>query len=105
MEKEKYKMPSEKELKAIRRKLSRVRGSYILPPNASAVDRTKYELCKRVLLYMHRKGLSQRQLAKLMGVPETRVSEIVHYRISKFTLDRLVEYYERIEPKAALKVA
>ena len=99
------KFPSEKKLALMRRKLAKVKGSYVLPPEADAIDRAKYEICRQIPIYMHKKGLTQRQLAKQMGVPETRVSEIVHYRIWKFTLDRLLGYFERVNPKVVLKVA
>src|SRR5689334_5965261 len=105
MAKSKFKFPSEKNLKAARKKLEASKGTYLLPPDAAAVDRAKYDLCRKILIYMHTKGLSQRQLANAMGIPETRVSEIVHYRIWKFTIDRLLEYYERVNPKVDFNVA
>ncbi len=101
----KHSFPSESELKRMRRKLSRGRASYVLPPDASSVEKAKYEICKQVLLYMHANGLTQRELATRMGIPETRVSEVVHYRIWKFTLDRLLGYLEKLNPKVVLKVA
>ena len=69
------------------------------------MDRTKYDLCKRLLVYMREKHLNQRQLAKRLGVVESRVSEVLHYRIKKITLDRLVKYHEILDPKFSLKVA
>lgn len=101
----KRKFPRKSELNRLEEKIFKTKGSYILPPDASAVEKTKYEICKHILIFMHSKGLTQRQLAKKMGVPETRVSEIVHYRISKFTLDKLVSYYEELNPKVSLRVS
>lgn len=98
-------MPNRKTLKAMEKKLSRVPGTFLLPPGADAVDRTKYEICRQIVLYMHAKGLTQRQLAKKIGIPETRVSEIVHYRIQKFTVDRLLTYLEAVNPKVTVRVA
>ena len=103
MKKKTKKFPIAKELDKMEKVLSKTGGSYILPPDAGAVEKTKYEVCKHILVFMHKKGLTQRQLAKKMGIPETRVSEIVHYKIGKFTLDKLVSYYEKINPKASLK--
>ena len=97
--------PSEEELRSVRRKLARAKGSYSLPPDANALDKAKYKMCERFLVYMREADLSQRQLAIKIGVPETRVSEIVHYRIWKFTLDRLIGYYEKLDPKLTLKFA
>lgn len=100
----KTRYPSAKELKTMSEKLALVKGSYILPSNAGAVDKAKYDVCKHILVYMHREDLSQRQLAEKIGVPETRISEVVHYRINKFTLDRLIEYYEKLNPKVSVEV-
>ena len=105
MAKVKNEFPSDAELRRMRTKLSRGRASFVLPPDASSVDRAKYEVCRQILLYMHAKGLSQRELANKMGIPETRVSEVVHYHIRKFTLDRLLGYLEKLNPNLSVKVA
>jgi predicted XRE-type DNA-binding protein len=96
---------SEEELKSDRKQTNRVRGSEMLSPDASSLDRTKYDLCKRLLIYMRENNLNQRQLAKRLGVVESRVSEVLHYRIKKLTLDRLVKYHEILNPKFSLRVA
>ena len=99
------KFPSDAELKEIRKIGAKAKGTLMLPPNASALDRAKWELCKQLIRHMRKKKLSQRQLAGILGVPESRVSEFCHYRLSKLTLDRLVRYYERIKPNVMFKVA
>jgi len=97
--------PNEKELAAMRVRLSRSKASYVLPPDASAVDRAKHEVCAKILRYMRKERLTQRQLAAKIGIPETRVSEVVHYHIGKFTLDRLVGYLEQVHPRVTVRVA
>lgn len=99
------KFPSEKELKVIRKQMSRVKGSRSLPPEATPLDRGKYQVCERILLYMKKKKLTQRELARELNTSETRVSEIVHYRIEKFTLDRLVAFLQIVQPMVTLRVA
>ena len=76
-----------------------------LPPHASSLEMTKYDLCRRLLVYMRKHELTQRELAKKLGVVESRVSEVLNYRIQKLTLDRLVMYHLKLDPKFALKVA
>jgi predicted XRE-type DNA-binding protein len=93
------------EIRKTARRLGRVKSSGMLSPNASSLDKMKYDLCKRLLVYMRENDLTQRQLAKELGVVESRVSEVLHYRIEKITLDRLVKYHQTIDPKFALKVA
>ncbi len=97
--------PSEKELKRIRKKLARTKGTQMLPPDATPLERAKHEICKQILIYKQKKKINQRELAKQLETSETRVSEILHYRIQKFTLDRLVSYLQMIKPMVTLKVA
>ena len=99
------KFPSEEELKLIRKRAKRIRGTEMLSPHATALERTKYELCKLLLVYMRENDLTQRELAKRLGIVESRVSEVLHYRIKKLTLDRLYKYHETLNPDFALKVA
>ncbi len=102
---EKNKFPSDAQLKKMRKKLSHVKGTYLLPPEASPIDRAKYDICTQILKVQMKKGFSQRALAKELGVAETRVSEILHRRIQSFTLDRLFGYLLTIKPNTKLKVA
>jgi predicted XRE-type DNA-binding protein len=85
--------------------MSRVRGTAMLPPNATPLEKAKFELCKQLIIYMQKHGLTQRELAKELGVVESRVSEVIHYRVAKLTLDRLVKYHQKLNPDFALKVA
>ena len=99
------KFPSKAELKVIRRQMARVQGSRGLSPNANALDRAKYEVCEQLLIFMKKKNWSQRELAHALETSDTRVSEMLHYRIEKFTLDRLVTYLQMVKPKITLHVA
>jgi predicted XRE-type DNA-binding protein len=99
------KFPSEQELNSIRKKLAKVKGSQGLPPDATALDRAKYDVCEQILIFMKKKKMSQKELAKELNTSETRISEIVHYRIDKFTLDRLISFLQMIKPMLTLKVA
>lgn len=100
--------PTDAEWNEMRKAASRLgdrKMSGLLPPNASSLDKTKYDLCRRLLIYMREHELNQRELAERLGVVESRVSEILHYRIQKVTLDRLVKYHQTLNPKFSLKVA
>lgn len=99
------KFPNPKELDRLEDVFLNEESTFILPPDSGAVEKAKYDVCKHILIFMHSKGLSQRELAKTIGIPETRVSEIVHYKIAKFTLDKLLSYYEALNPKVSLLVS
>jgi hypothetical protein len=97
--------PNEHELQLIRKKIAKSRGSMGLKSDASPLDRAKYDVCEQILIYMKKKKITQRQLAQLLKAPESRVSEIIHYRIDKFSLDRLIGYLQLVKPMITLRIA
>lgn len=97
--------PSEKELKSVRSKLSKVEPSRLLPKNASKADRLKYKLCEKFVIYLTENGLSQVQLAKKLKVDPSRINEIVKYRIDLYTVDKLMELAEKLHLNFEIEVA
>lgn len=97
--------PSEDTLKKMDKKLVRLESAATLHPNASAIDRFKFDLCKKLLIHMKDRELSQREFAELLGTNESRVSEIIHYKVKRVTADRLMSYLEMVDAKAEFKVA
>jgi predicted XRE-type DNA-binding protein len=92
--------PDENELLKIRSELESddIIGSSVLPKDASALDQFKFKLCEILLVYRKKSGLKQKDMAAIIGVDEARMSEILHYKIEKFTSDRLQEYVQKIYP-------
>lgn len=99
------KFPKSEKIKEQLKKLKSIEGTALLPSNASPSDKFKFELCKKLLIFMREEKLTQRQLAEYLEVNESRISEIVHYKIDKLTVDRLLSYNEKIHPKVSFKVA
>jgi predicted XRE-type DNA-binding protein len=79
--------------------------SSVLPAHAPLADQLKHDLCQQIVLYKNKKKLKQKELGKILGVDEARVSEIVHYKIGKFTADKLMAFLEIINPRAHVKVS
>lgn len=97
--------PAGKEWVEIERRLAKSKPSRVLSVDASAVDRTKYELCAHFVRYCQEEKLTQRELAAILGVSEARVSEIVHYRFGRFTIDKLLALLSAIRPNLKVKIA
>ena len=74
------------------------------PPNASPVERLKFSLCEQFVSCLLEHKLTQRELAEKIGIDESLMSKIVHYGFDDFTIDRLVEYFSVLFPKADLKI-
>ncbi|MGK5088518.1 XRE family transcriptional regulator [Bdellovibrionota bacterium FG-2] len=96
--------PTPKRLGEVAKRLSdpSVLGSSLLPKDASELDRTKYKACELIIKYRHKSGLKQKALAEHLGIDEARMSEILHYKIESFTLDRLVGYAQVLYPNLKL---
>ncbi|MDB9786744.1 helix-turn-helix domain-containing protein [Bacteriovoracaceae bacterium] len=98
------KFPSDKELKRVRGKLDEGIASRPLPKDASIIDQTKFKLCQRFIVYKNIHGLTQRALAKIIGIDESLVSKILHYHFEEFTTDRLINYLSTIHPDLNINV-
>src|SRR5438874_1161613 len=74
-----------------------------LPPNATLLDKTKYRICKQILSYEHDNKLTTEELATRinLSVPETK--EILLCHIHKFTLDRLITYFDNLHIPLEIK--
>ena len=97
--------PTEAEWTVIEKRLSKKQASKILSPNASPTERVKYDLCKHFIKYHQAAGISQREMAEQLGVTESRVSEILHYHIERFTIDKLLTLLNKIRPEIRIQVA
>jgi len=51
-------------------------------------------------VHINNHKITQRELAKLLGIDEALVSKFVHYRFDEFTLDRLIGYLLILFPNA-----
>lgn len=97
--------PTENEWAETEKKLARSKPAKRLPLDASPVEQAKQELCSHFVRYCQEKDLTQRELAEVLGVSESRVSEIVRYHHGRFTIDKLLELLNIIKPKLKFKVA
>ncbi len=97
--------PSKKKLKEMDEKLKKLEGTLMVGPSSSPVEKFRWELCQNLVQHMVRKNLSQVEFAKLLGIDQARVSEIVHHRIDKVSTDKLIAYNEIINPKVEFKIA
>lgn len=97
--------PSKKKLEAMEKKLRNVEGTLMVGPSSSPLEKFRWELCQSLVKHMTEKKLSQVEFAKLLGIDQSRVSEIVNHRIDKVSTDKLISYNEKINPKVEFKIA
>ncbi len=64
----------------------------------------KSELMIAVEQFINEQGITQQQAAKLMGVTQPRISNIVNGNIDRITIDMLIKMLARIDSKIRLEV-
>lgn len=75
-----------------------------LPLNATALQETKYKLCKQMLIYQQEHNLSDEEIAKRIELSIAEVEDILFCEIEKFTLDRLIAYAEKLFSRNGINV-
>jgi predicted XRE-type DNA-binding protein len=74
------------QLKAKKRQLTTITDKNQL----STEDKFKISLCKFFVQYLNEHKMKPIDLHKQTGIEQSRISEILHYKISKFTIDKLL---------------
>ena len=73
-------------------------------PEEAANLKIRSHLMDAIKAYINHEGITQEEAARLLGVPRSRVSELVNDRISKFTIDKLVNMAARVGLTARITI-
>ena len=79
-------------------------GSWALPENATPLEQAKYEICKQVVSYKLDTKISTENLAQKIQLSKAEPEGILYYHIDYFTLDRLVDYAEKLFSPSEIKI-
>ncbi len=98
--------PDEDKLKKIAERLSsdEVMGSTVLSNDASDVDKIKFNLCALIVKYKMSKALSQKELAEKLQLDEPETSRVLHYKIERYSIERLFGYAKILYPKLTIEI-
>ena len=96
--------PTETEWKELDKKISTGMATRVSDAT-DPIERTKTELCTHFVRYFNAEKITQREMAKRLNVPESRISEILHYHYGRFTIDKLLALLSRIKPSIRIRVA
>ena len=97
--------PKKEKIEAVLRGIKNDDFSDTLPANASHIDKTKYDLCKKFVTYLNEGKMTQAELARQLGIDRSRINWIVKYKIDNFTIDKLYELWSMLDPDFELKVS
>jgi predicted XRE-type DNA-binding protein len=93
------KFPNEKELAKMRKKMEKSKGSIVLSPEASPLEKFRFEICRQFVIYQREHDLKCKDLAKIVGVDESVMSKVLRYRNERFTTDYLIQMLTKIHPR------
>ena len=96
--------PNEKTLKRMRAKLDKVEGTLMISPNATPLQKLRWDICQKFVRYTREHDLTQDQLAKILRVDKAKISKILNHRIDEFSTDRLITLYQQLNPDIEFKV-
>ncbi|CAG8637787.1 8591_t:CDS:1 [Ambispora leptoticha] len=75
-----------------------------LSPNASPMERAKYDFCQTIARYRRENNLAEKSIAQQLGITLSRLDSILYSHIDEFTLDELASYVSNLHILFELKV-
>ena len=90
----KHQISNDKILKIVKEAKSKARKKQLTKisdkSKLSTEDKFKISLCRSFVQYMNERELKPTDLHKQTGIEKSRLSEILHYKINNFTIDKLL---------------
>ncbi len=80
----------------VRRSSGNVYRDLGFPPEEADNLRARSDLMIRLTRILETRGLTQAAAAKLLGITQPRVSDLVRGKIDRFSIDNLVELLSRV---------
>lgn len=74
------------------------------PPDEAAAMQARETLLIALEKELRKRGKKQQELADELGVPRTRISEVMHRKTERFSVDKLVELLHRAGKTVELRV-
>lgn len=74
------------------------------PPDEAAAMLARETLVIALEKELRKRGKKQQELADELGVPRTRISEVMHHRTDRFSVDKLVSLLHRAGKSVEIRV-
>jgi predicted XRE-type DNA-binding protein len=79
-------------------------GFWSLPENPTALERSKYDICQKILAYQQKHKLTDKEIAQRISLTRGEAEDILFCRIDYFTLDRLITYANELFEPLEIKI-
>lgn len=92
--------PDKKTLDKMREKLENVEGTKAFnKEDATPLETLRFEICQTLLKKAKSDGLTNREMAQVCEVDESDISKIFHYRVERFSTDKLMKILSKVFPE------
>lgn len=105
--KEKPTFPNEKEIERITKHFSdpSCKETNIgLSPNATELDKAKYDICQSISRYKRINKLTPSELAKKIRISKEKTDNILFGKISNFNFEELASFAEKLKGHLEVKI-
>ena len=98
--------PPQEEFERVVKRISKSdkRTNIGLSPNASSIEKAKYDFCQTIARYRRENNLTEKTVAQQLGIALPRLDSILYSHIDKFTLDELASYVNNLHIPFELRV-
>jgi predicted XRE-type DNA-binding protein len=79
-------------------------GFWSLPENPTTLEKSKYEICQKILAYQQKNKLTDKEIAQRINLTTGETEDILFCRIDYFTLDRLITYANELFEPLEMKI-
>lgn len=100
-------LPPEKEIARVNKIVSKAgfrRVNIGLMPNASELDKTKYNICQSIARYQRENHLEEENLAKRLRISQNKLEEILFCHINKLELEELINHVDKLTGHLEVKI-
>jgi len=99
--------PNEEEIERITKHFSDPNCKEInigLNPNATELDKAKYNICQSISRYKRVNKLTSNELSKKIRISKEKTDDILFGRISNFNFEELVSFAEKLKGHLEVKI-
>ena len=96
--------PNKKQLEKVRARLEKAEGTLMLEPDATPLERLRWDICQKFVQYKAEHHMTQEELGEYLGIDKAKISKILHHRIEEFSTDRLMKLYQGLKPRMKITV-
>jgi len=79
-------------------------GFWSLPENPTPLEKSKYDICQKILAYQKKHKLTDKEVAQRINLTTGETEDILFCRIDYFTLDRLMTYANELFEPLEIKI-